>query len=351
MQADQSGTTQALAQLWAQKYVGDLNTQTKAGSSEQLASRAKTVEKLLNMLRFCSSRAWSKTEILLFPEIQKHRINPDFIDPWKIAEDSRQLFEIAGDSYQKQLTPEQFSFVIARQCGQVRLRHTVGDSRLLGFLSMQFHYTGQFLLAELTPLERSTLVDYVKVMDDHLYMPLQRAYEAAAQYSYEAPVLKAVQQLLKESTHIAEYICAQVAEQNAEHRCYSGALSDLGVLVSSIRDVEMFAIYLCLCALEGNVTSVQQELFPLCVMLYPPLKVHWGLVRQLTQALGLEISRRLDSVHVNIFAPYLEVLQAMFSESIFPTQDAIWSQSPEALKYMDMAKLILQDRSAHVRTA
>lgn len=342
MQSDSAFSEQSLAGIWAKKYVQQLTDGVDNIQVESGQGRSQTAEKLVQRLRFCSSRAWAKTESLLFKELQKHGISADLIDPWKIADDSRQLFEQAAEHYQTEVTPERFSVIIAPKCGAIRRFYTATDPRILGFLSMQFHYTGQFLLEELTAAERSAVVSYFKVMDDNLYMPLHRSYEAAAQQPYGAPALVAVQQLLPISTTIAELISLRVANQNLEHRCFTGPLTHPDVTISSIRDIEMFQIYLCLCVLEGNIAAVQQELFPLCVMLYPPLNVQWTLVRQLVQSLEQEIQKRLPTASVAVFKPYLAAFREMFSEDIFPEDNPIWSYHPDALRFMGMAREILQ---------
>jgi hypothetical protein len=342
MQSDCESADRSLAGIWAKKYLGNLAESADKSSNSGFSDRTQTADKLCNLLRFCSSRAWGKTETLLFQEIEKHRVNPQLINPWKIAEDSRLLFEQAFESYEANLTPEQFSVITSRQCGQVRHYHTAVDPRVLGFLSMQFHYTGQLLLEEFSPAERGPIADYFKVMDDHLYMPLHRSYEAATQHAIESPQLKAVQQLLPVSTAIAQTIVTRVAALNPNYQCYSGALESPEVRVSSIRDVEMFQIYLCLCVLEGNIASVQQELFPLCVMLYPPLRVNWQLVQQLLLGLHHEVKNCLTPEGYATFHPYIKAFQEMFSEAVFPENDPIWSQHPDAIRFMDMARDVLR---------
>ncbi|WP_292864175.1 hypothetical protein [Nostoc sp. LPT] len=69
--------------------------------------------------------------------------------------------------------------------------------------------------------------------------------------------------------------------------------------------------------MENNISAIQQELFPLCVMLYPRLKVRWELVRQLIHLLGTEIRSRLEPQHA-YFLAYYESLQAMFSPQVLP---------------------------------
>ena len=336
-------SAESLPRLWAQKYVDSLAAHSAPHPTLRIAEHKQVGEKILKKLRFASSQAWSRTEALLMSEIKRHRINEDLIDPWQIAVDSRQLFEKMTASYLDHMSPEGFSMVIAPDCGKLRQSYAVEDPRILGFMSMQFHFTGQILLEELPVEEQKLVGSYLKVIDDHLYMPLQRSYEAAGNQPIGSPALVAIQQLLPISTQIATVVCADIARKNSGHKCYSGFLSSDAVRVSSLRDVEMFQIYLCLCVLETNIAVVQQELFPLCVMLYPPLNVHWQLVRQMLNALEEEIKQRLTPAVYQVFAPYIQALQDMFSLEVFPENDPIWSHHPDVVRYMNMARHIIQD--------
>ncbi|MEN9251185.1 MAG: hypothetical protein Q6K99_05265 [Thermostichales cyanobacterium BF4_bins_65] len=327
-------TNSALATLWAKKYVNTL------GQAED--ATVHLCERIRGSLRFASSQAWAKTEQLLAPQLEKQRLDPDWIDPWQIAEDSRQLFKRAAGSCQTHISPEKFSTDIARVCGQIRQRYSSRDPRLLGFMSMQFHYTGQILLESLSPREQSLFLPYLKVMDDHLYMPLHRCYQAAAALATEdtPPPLRAMQELLPAVTPIAETICADAAHAFPGYHTLGGSLSQVMVRVSSIRDVEMFQIYLGLAVLEGSIRAVQQELFPLCVMLYPPLRVGWDLVRYLLAALEKLLPLYLSSSSYALLAPYLQQVQGMFSTEVFPEADSIWNHHPDVLRFLDMAQQI-----------
>jgi hypothetical protein len=185
---------------------------------------------------------------------------------------------------------------------------------------MQFHYTGQKLLEWLTPTEQRLWLPYLKVMDDHMYMPLQAAYEAAANHPFDSPALSAVQHLLPFSSKIAVSVCNQVCRLYPSYASYSGLLSNPTVKTASIRDVEMFQVYLCLCVLEDDIRSVQQELFPLCVMLYPRLKVSWRLIQDMLKTMGWDMHDRLPANDMATFLPYLRTLTEMFSSDVF--QDA-----------------------------
>ncbi|GAB4215582.1 MAG: hypothetical protein OHK0012_16070 [Synechococcales cyanobacterium] len=325
----------SLASLWAQKYVTNLGAKVEDDGSSQLA------EKVRGSLRFASSQAWAKTEQLLAKELDRNRLDPELLDPWQIAEDSRQLFKRAAGSLQAHIPPARFSTEIAAICGHIRRRYTRTDPRVLGFMSMQFHFTGQKLLESLSTYEQSQLFPFLKVMDDQLYMPLHRTYLAAAQAHEDAPALKAMQELLLVVTPVAEAVCAEAAHHFPQYRTDSGSLSNVTVRVSSIRDTEMFLIYLGLCTLEGSISAVQEELFPLCVMLYPPLRVGWNLVRFLLSSLENLLPTYLSQPNYATLAPNLKAIQDMFSLEVFPETDSAWNHHPDVVRWMNAARELM----------
>lgn len=62
---------------------------------------------------------------------------------------------------------------------------------------------------------------------------------------------------------------------------------------------------------------VQQELFPICVMLYPKLHVSWELVQDMLLILFWEISDRLAAEDLMVFLPYLRTVIEIFSSDVF----------------------------------
>ncbi|BAY71808.1 hypothetical protein ACN23B_04175 [Anabaena sp. FACHB-709] len=352
---ENKNSVNSLAQQWAKKYLQ--NIQIDDGSEERndvlslsevvsSTGRQRTANKIMESLRTVSAKAWNKTEALLSTQIKQHNINPNLINPWEVAGDSFKIYQktldvytqqtthrplslvmnqlvesnsldgTAPDIYTEQIAPNKLATVIGADIGAMRNKYTSVDPRVIGFVSMQFHYTSQMLIQPLEPLERSLVSAYFKVIDDHLYMPLQRAYEAAANHDYNSPAMSAVQRLLPMSSQIAKKICHRVIEIYPSYSSMSGILSDPIVKVSSVRDVEMFQVYLWVCALEESVASIQQELFPLCVMLYPRLKVHWELVRQMLHLLGQEIQHCLTPEQCKTLMPYFQVLWDMFSPDV-----------------------------------
>lgn len=350
-------STDSLAQQWAQKYVQNLELSASDPIlSDRLdlakvvsqSGREETAEKLLNALRFVSAQAWNRTEMLLAKEVRRHQIDPELINPWDIAADSFRIYDKVLGVYTQQskskslsvsvtlgggntsipacektleictdrVEPSRLSVVIGSEIGKIRHKYTVNDPRLIGFVSMQFHYTSQMLLELLSPLEQMLVSEYFKVIDDHLYMPLQRAYNAAADREYTSPVLQAVHQWLPLGTDIATQICQQILQEYPLYRSHTGKLDNAQVQISSIRDVEMFQVYLWVCALEGSISVVQEELFPLCVMLYPPLKVNWDLVRRLVFLLEQHVKLNLRPKSFSVFEPYFLSLAKMFSTDV-----------------------------------
>lgn len=316
----------SLASLWAKNYIISVTTRDEAErlrKSADLAEitshegRVRTANHLKHNLKLASAQAWSLTENLLSDEVRRHGIDLNVINPWQIAADSHALFQKALDAYGDRVTPRRLSVIVGGEFGRVRQKYTADDPRAIGFVSMQFHYTGQTLLESLSSAERLLLEPYFKVMDDHLYMPLRAAYDAAANHPQTSPALRGVQRLLPISTRIAQEVCKQVCRQYPSYETYSGALSAPQVRTSSIRDVEMFQVYLCLCVLEDSIEAVQRELFPLCAMLYPRLRVSWRLVQEMLQAIGWEMHDRLPPNDVAVFLPYLGAFTEMFSNEVF----------------------------------
>jgi hypothetical protein len=300
-----------LSKLWAQRYIQNLVELDPTNTGrEEIASQ------LFGNLRSASARAWMTTENLLAREIKRHKIDSKLIDPWEISKDAYYIYEKALSAYAENVIPRRLSVQISADLGGIRNKWTNLDPRVISFVSMQFHHTGRELISELPQKEQILLSEYFKVIDDHLYMPLQRAYEAAAKEDYNSPRLDLVQQLLPMSGKIAQDICKRVIDLYPNYQSASGLLSKPSVRVSSLRDVEMFQVYLWVCVLEGDIDALQQELFPLCLMLYPTLNVSWELVRQMLHLMGQRIHAELSAKQAATLQPYIQALWVMFSPQV-----------------------------------
>ncbi len=306
-------STAELAQEWAKRYVRRLDEKDPGLVDDP----GQISQKLQADLRQASVQAWQRTEGFLGEELLRHEIAADLIDPWDISKDIHEIFRLTLNVYRDGHPPDRLTTKVGPTVGEIRKKHTAADPRVIGFVSMQFHHTGMILLQQAPASQRELLHSFFKVIDDHLYMPLHRAYDAAANHDYQSPALALVRHILPQSTEIATSICQRVAQVYPNHRCYSGPLNHPHVRTSSIRDVEMFQIYLWVCLLEGSLDAIQRELFPLCLMLYPTLNVNWELVYQMVHLMGKEIKERTTSLDATPLVPYYQALRTMFDPKIF----------------------------------
>ena len=309
----------AFAQKYMQKVKGDVTPEVVVVDDRFLQRRREGMaEKLLNSLRSVSAKSWNKTENLLAEEVLLHGVDINQIDPWQISGGIHQVYRYAIEAYAAQKSPHSLVNQVSPILGETRKQVTAIDPRAIGFVAMQYHYTGTQLMDLLPTAERAAFSSYVKILDDHLYMPLQRAYRAAATHTEDSLALQAVRKLMSVVDEIATRIADRVIQLYPRYVCHSGVLSDAHVRVSSIRDVEMFQVYMWVCLLEKNLEALQEELFPLCVMIYPRLNVSWELVRQMVGILRQEVRRCLPLEQANYCEPYYDILTRIFSVEVFP---------------------------------
>ncbi|WP_293158063.1 MULTISPECIES: hypothetical protein [unclassified Microcoleus] len=310
-----------LSVSFAQKYLQQMKSGAPAVVGEDKfieRRRISMAKQMLTSLRSVSAKSWTKTDYLLSETLVEHGIDTDLIDPWYISGGIHQVYKLAIEAYSEQLSPYRIVNKVSPILGQVRQQVTEIDPRVIGFVAMQYHYTGMQLMELLPEGEQENFGNYVKILDDHLYMPLPRAYEAAANHPSDSVALQSVRLLMSKMTEIAERVVDRVNELYPRYRCYSGPLSSERIRTSSIRDVEMFQVYMWVCLLEGNLHALETELFPLCVMIYPRLNVSWELVSQMTHLLRKEIGAYLSPQQAVYCEPFYEILRRMFSEEVFP---------------------------------
>jgi hypothetical protein len=282
----------------------------------QVALNRTTADHLLRSLRLVSTEAWSKTESLLKPEMDRCGMEASLIDPWTIVGDTYALFELAIEHYAQNagnsvrtLTP-----VVSKRCSRIRAQWSSLDARVLGFVSLHLHYTGQMLLERLPLKERSDFERYVIFLGDQLYLPLQELNQAAGDETIDPVALRAVQHLLPITTRISRRVVRRITRRHKQYQTYSGSLVSRSVQASSLRDVEIFLMYSCLSVLQGNSQMVSERLFPLCSMLYPRLHITWDLVQEMLEEITWEMHRRMVPSDMMQFSPYLRTMTLMFSE-------------------------------------
>ncbi len=344
-------SVERLVKLWAERYVPDLSTfssqQGRLVVSELVGAasskgRTQTVAKLSQLVEIHCKCAGIQTSVLFsyIPNIV------NLTESQGIARTAGQVYEKALKIYQEQSLPsaflvslpqveaidfstdafrsllklgleppvvQQLATALEPVLEQFQEQHlSAADRRTLGFMSTQFHLSSKLLLDRLTLPEQLLVSPYFKFIEDQVCIPWQRVCAAAANYSPDSPALTLVEQLLLASRKIASIVYQQATQLFPNYRSRRGRLTDPGVKASSLRDIEMFQAYLCLCVLEQSMAAVERELYPLCVLVYPAVGVTRQLVEQMLKLLGVEILARLSPENKSLLLPYINAMQQLF---------------------------------------
>lgn len=316
----------ALAVSWAKKYYSAV----EAGKNQTLhlipknpqsinveENRPKIVDKLTDTLKVASEIAWSRVEATFGEEIKCQGVDPSLINFLEIIADTDKLYHKAIEAYADREPIVRLSVLVGKDMIEVRRKYSQTDPLVLAFVTVQFQYTNKILLGCLSESERMQFAPYLKILDDYLHIPYGEISLAAANLPANSKALLAVQHLLQHMSQIASAVYDRASSHHQGYRSSSGYLTDAEVKTSGIRDIEIFQSYLCWCVLEGSLRPVQQELFPMCVMLYPKLHVSWELVQDMLRIMFWEISDRLSAEDLMVFLPYLRTVTEMFSSDVF----------------------------------
>ena len=238
------------------------------------------------------------------------------VKPAQIIDDSCQVYTTVVDAFANYDSPARLSVILGQNLVTIRQKYSSEDARVLGFVAMQFYHVSQNISGCLSPQERLLFEPYLQVVDDYLYLPVGDLHNLIMGYSKNSPILLAVEKLLQQMNSISLAIYHRVSELNPNYHSKSGSLKDSRIKDSSMRDIELFLSYICLCVLTGSISPVEEELLPLCAMLYPKLGVSWKLIQDLLLVLFWEVSARLNDQDITIFLPYFRTINKIFSEEI-----------------------------------
>ncbi|HBB30717.1 MAG TPA: hypothetical protein DDZ80_03980 [Cyanobacteria bacterium UBA8803] len=350
-------STNVLTQSWQDRYIPDFSTLSlkenhiDCSKLVELASaqgRAKTVIEIRRLLQLKCSFAEIKNNILfsyipkvvrLTEALQLARYIQDVYDralavyqqqpPLSLPtfhsaaqNNLGKTVDFSSDLFKQWVMPalrlpavEKLSVELQPIFAVLREHHkSVNDPRTIGFLSTQFHFSTTLVLHQLNLEEQLLLSPYFKFVEEQVCIPWQRVCNAAAKQMPDSPNLTIVQRLLPVSQEIAINVHRRAAQLYPNHNSRRGELNHPGVKASSIRDIEMFQAYLWLCVLEESMTAVEEELLPLCVMVFPSIDVEWQLVEQILPMLMDEFKMRLNSEQISFLQPYTQAMQQVFSK-------------------------------------
>ncbi|MGC1394725.1 MAG: hypothetical protein WA828_10635 [Coleofasciculaceae cyanobacterium] len=339
-----NASVSSLVTLWTQRYLPSLATlsQTDKLTAAELVAAAtpeaksKTVTKLKRLIQINCECAAIKTDVLFsyIPNVV------NLSESQALAKYVSQVYEAALKIYQQsslsvwknkfplllhtgedlQLPvlgmPEIKQLLIALEplLAELQRQHLiVEDSRTIGFMTTQFHFSTQLVLNKLTVPEQVLISPYFKFIEEQVCMPWARVCNAAASHDLNSPKLMVVEQLLPQSYEIAVDVCHRAVRLYPNSSSQRGYLSHPGIMASTIRDLQMMQSYLWLSVLEGNLDSVEQALLPLCVMVFPSIGVTWRLVSQMLKLLMEEVTARVEPQNKALILPYTEAMQQLFA--------------------------------------
>jgi hypothetical protein len=331
-----------LIELWEDRYVPHWPTPP---SKEDFVSvlqlvevalpkgRAATVAKVQRSLELYSySRIETSTLSSYIPKIV------NWSNVQRLTQSVRQVYEKILEIYQDSSLPavallaspvlemppiEQLATELEFVIRELREEYTLAqDSCLLGFMTTSFHFCTRFVAKQLTTPELVLLSPYLQFVEEQVSIPWQRVCQAGAGHHPNSPIMTLVQQMIPLCQEIAETVYYRATELYPADRSRRGGLSDSGVMASTIRDLTMFQAYLWLCVLEESMAAIEQELIPLCLVVFPQIGVTWELVKQMLQLLIEEILLRAEPEPMHRLAPYTQAMQQMFSNVKTSTDSA-----------------------------
>lgn len=341
--------TNDFSHMWADRYTLDavkllqIYTRSDLVRAASQEGRQQTVAKVKKWLTVSSELAELKTNqlfagqanIVEFVEIkglakQIETIYTELLDLYQ-----NQSAELAGNLFQGALT----SYYMDRGYGQKQLRaadlhafekstvevksllslfreqkFSCRDSRIMGFMSTHFHLVTASLKNHLSPVETALLEPYMRFLEEQACIPWERLCKAANRYDAYNPTVGLARNMLSQSQEISQQIYNHALTHFPYHQSHHGYLREAHIATSSIRDLTMFQVYIWLCILEGNSSSIEHELLPLCRMVYSSLSVDWELVEFGINRIVANILQCIDDNSVWTVQPGLERILFLFSQ-------------------------------------
>jgi hypothetical protein len=199
---------------------------------------------------------------------------------------------------------------------QLQLLHMASSNqRAIGFLTTQLHLSRHRILDRLNAQERIWMSSYIQLVEELVCMPWQRICKASMKLAPDSPQVLMVRQVLQDSQTIADRVYQRAVHTFPRHNSRQGQIQSSAVQQSSLRDLNMFQAYIWLCLLEDSMSSIDDELLPLSILVFPCVGVDWSFVDQGISWLIEEIHRRLDSQQRQLLEPYTNRVQQRFTDA------------------------------------
>lgn len=201
------------------------------------------------------------------------------------------------------------------------------DKRTLGFLTTLLNFCNDLILQGMTITEQLLIYPYFKFVEEQVALPWQRVCLAASHHELDSLSFVTAANSLPQAEAIARRTYNRLVENLPHHHSRRGLLKDTGVSHSTLRDLQMNQAYLWLSVLEGTLSSVEDELVPLCTLVFPAIGVSWELITLSNQVLFDELLAVMSQAQADHIRPYVnEYVQA------FNRRQSEFQEIPEGVR-------------------
>ncbi|MEM9806179.1 MAG: hypothetical protein AAF959_12940 [Cyanobacteria bacterium P01_D01_bin.56] len=190
---------------------------------------------------------------------------------------------------------------------KVRLQSAVEDNwKTQSYLTAQVNFTNALLLSRLDPVEQTLVRPYLKFLEDQVVIPWLRLCNAAESRGEMSPQVSVVRRLLPKVSEISLEAHRRWQKQFPNYYSHRGGLSNVGVMHSSIRDFDMFQVYLWLSFLQGNFQAVEKELLVFSADVYGKIGIPWKMTKDGTKLLVATMLENLNAVEVPLVSKFMD---------------------------------------------
>ncbi len=189
------------------------------------------------------------------------------------------------------------------------------DGKPLGFMTTQINLTNALLIKELDPIEQALVGAYFRFLEDHLAMPWQRMCAAALHHKGGSAIFSIVERMLPMMSEISMAAYSQWSHDFPYFHTRRGRLDHPEVKHSSLRDFDMFQVYLWLSFLQGHIRVIKEELVVLCRVVYGQIGIPWEMTLRGTHLITDKVLSCLEPHELSLVEPCVTNMMLAFTHS------------------------------------
>lgn len=153
---------------------------------------------------------------------------------------------------------------------------------------------------------------YCNLLEEYVSIPWWRLCLAADQHNPLSPEYNLVKRMLACTSEISLAVYTRWSQRFETYASARGDLIDLKIRRSSLRDFDMFQVYLWLSVLQGNSDVIEKELVTFCTYIFQGLGIPWQMTVTGTCLLLEEILARLTFTEKAIVNAFIDGMSHAF---------------------------------------